>query len=90
MVDSTKVLCPENTNVVCPSMWTFYICAAVPVSAGTYYYWQNHDIFQWCKQNTTVCPITGNKYTRVPVPSTNSTKHPNQLSERFKDVRKQI
>jgi len=42
MVDSTKVLCPENmflrklqsTKVISPIMWTYDICAA---NTGIYY-----------------------------------------------------
>ena len=55
MADSTNVLCPENLfsrksqfNI----MWTRNTCV---FDIGTYYdyYWQNHDIFQWFKQNST-------------------------------------
>jgi len=50
----------KDTNVVCPVMWTYDICA---FDTNTYYdyYWQNLDTLQWCKQNKHFCRITGNK-----------------------------
>ena len=48
-----KTCFPENckdTNVVCPIMWTYDICA-FDTSMYYDYYWQNRDILQWCKQN---------------------------------------
>ena len=32
-----------------------------------YYYWQNHDILEWCKQNKHLRRITGNKYSTLHV-----------------------
>ena len=63
MADSTEVLCPEdllsrklqNMKVVC--MWTYDICAA-----DTDFFLTQSGTFQWCKQNTSFPPITGNKY----------------------------
>jgi len=62
MVDSTKVLCPENLfsrklqrykgRMLCGHMTFVH-----PTSSLIY--WQNHNNSS-CKQNVTFCPITGN------------------------------
>jgi len=54
----------QNTKLMCSIMWTYDICAA-DIAMYYDYYLQNHNIFQWCKQNTTYHPITGNKYSTL-------------------------